>query len=100
MSAIRAACGDSGPRGERPAGSPAKAACARTSPSRARETRTRTFRTGSGILWRVPERTRVQLPAAAGTSFQVYLNGILQQPGRDFRREGDELVFERRLTKE
>jgi hypothetical protein len=42
----------------------------------------------------------VQLPAAAGTSFQVYLNGILQQPGRDFQREGNELVFERRLAKE
>ena len=42
----------------------------------------------------------MQLPAAAGTSFQVYLNGILQQPGRDFRREGNELVFERRLAKE
>jgi len=42
----------------------------------------------------------VQLPVAAGTSFQVYLNGILQQPGRDFQREGNELVFERRLAKE
>ncbi len=46
------------------------------------------------------ERTRVQLPAGAGTSFQVYVNGVLQQPGRDFRREGDELVFDRRLAKE
>jgi hypothetical protein len=48
----------------------------------------------------VAERTRVKLPPAAASSFQVYLNGVLQQPGRDFRREGDELVFERRLAKE
>jgi hypothetical protein len=33
-------------------------------------------------------------------SFQVYVNGVLQEPGRDFRREGGELVFDRRLAKE
>ena len=48
----------------------------------------------------MPERTRVQLPAGAGEHFQVYLNGVRQERGRDFRVEGDELVFERRLTKE
>jgi hypothetical protein len=48
----------------------------------------------------VPERTRVQLPAGAGEHFQVYLNGVRQQPGRDFRQEGRELVFDRRLAKE
>lgn len=46
------------------------------------------------------ERTRVKLPAAAASSFEVYLNGVLQQPSRDFRREGDELVFDRRLAQE
>jgi hypothetical protein len=30
----------------------------------------------------------------------VFLNGVVQQPGRDFRREGRELVFERRLATE
>lgn len=30
----------------------------------------------------------------------MYLNGVLQEPGRDFWREGDELVFGRRLAKE
>jgi hypothetical protein len=48
----------------------------------------------------VPERTRVQLPAGAGPHFQVYLNGVLQEPGRDFRREGSELVFDRTLATE
>jgi len=43
----------------------------------------------------VSERTRVQLPAGVGSHFQVFLNGVPQQEGRDFRREGNELVFER-----
>ena len=42
----------------------------------------------------------MQLPAGTGAHFQVYLNGVPQQPGRDFRREGNELVFDRRLAKE
>jgi hypothetical protein len=46
------------------------------------------------------QRTRVQLPAGLGEQFEVYINGIRQQPGRDFRREGGELVFERRLARE
>jgi len=28
------------------------------------------------------------------------VNGVRQQPGHDFRREGDELVFDRNLTRE
>ena len=48
----------------------------------------------------VPERTRVQLPAAVGERFEVFVNGVVQQPGRDFRREGNDLVFERRLARE
>lgn len=30
----------------------------------------------------------------------MFLNGVAQQPGRDFRREGRQLIFERRLAKE
>jgi len=48
----------------------------------------------------VPERTRVELPAGVGESFEVFVNGIVQQPGRDFRREGGELVFDRPLARE
>jgi hypothetical protein len=48
----------------------------------------------------VGERTRVQLPAGVGSHFQVFLNGVRQEEGRDFRREGNELVFETRLAKE
>ena len=46
------------------------------------------------------EKTRVQLPTGLGDDFEVYVNGIRQQPGKDFRREGNELVFERRLAHE
>ena len=48
----------------------------------------------------VSERTRVQLPMAVGERFEVYINGVAQQPGRDFRREGGDLVFDRPLARE
>ena len=48
----------------------------------------------------MPERTRVELPNGVGETFEVFVNGVVQHPGRDFRREGGELVFERRLARE
>jgi hypothetical protein len=42
----------------------------------------------------------VQLPAGIGSHFQVFLNGVRQEEGHDFRREGNELVFEQQLAKE
>ncbi len=42
----------------------------------------------------------MQLPAGAGEGIEVFLNGVRQEPGRDYRREGDELVFERPLARE
>ena len=44
--------------------------------------------------------SRVALPAGVPDRFEVYVNGILQQRGRDYRREGGELVFDRSLTRE
>jgi hypothetical protein len=49
---------------------------------------------------KVPERSRVQLPIDVGEHFEVFLNGVRQEPGRDYRREGLELLFERPLAKE
>ena len=49
---------------------------------------------------KVPEETRVQLPAGLGEGFEVFLNGVRQQEGKDFRREGNEVVFPRRLARE
>ena len=42
----------------------------------------------------------MQLPAGVEGSFEVFVNGVIQQPGRDYRREGGELVFDRRLARE
>ena len=44
--------------------------------------------------------SRVQLPAGVGESYEVYVNGVLQHPGEDFDRVGDELVFRRELAQE
>ncbi len=43
---------------------------------------------------------RVKLPPFVGENFEVYVNGVLQQRGRDFERAGDELVFPRPLAQE
>jgi hypothetical protein len=44
--------------------------------------------------------TRVELPAGVGESYEVYVNGVRQEPGRDFDRIGDTLVFRRTLASE
>ncbi len=45
-------------------------------------------------IWRVP------LPRGAEPPYKVFVNGVPQREGRDFRRDGDVLVFERPLAKE
>ena len=45
-------------------------------------------------------RTRVELPADATRPFEVYVNGVLQREGVDFRVRGRTLVFERELRRE
>ena len=44
--------------------------------------------------------TRVRLPADVVRPFDVFVNGIEQREGRDFRIEGRTLVFERELRTE
>ncbi len=41
---------------------------------------------------------RVALPAGIRPPFDVYVNGIRQELGRDFRISGGELVFHRELV--
>ena len=48
----------------------------------------------------MPEESRVKLPPAVGRDFEVFLNGVAQERGRDFRVDGGELVFPRRLAEE
>jgi len=42
----------------------------------------------------------VELPPEVGRPFQVFVNGIPQEPGRDFDVIGRTLVFRRSLAKE
>ena len=46
------------------------------------------------------ERTRVDLPPGVTGDFEVFLNGVRQVEGRDFRHEPGALVFERPLARE
>ena len=45
-------------------------------------------------------RSRAKLPADVSDRFEVYLNGVRQEPARDYVREGEALVFDRPLAKE
>jgi hypothetical protein len=44
--------------------------------------------------------TRVELPAAVARPFEVYVNGVRQREGADFRVEDRALVFARELRQE
>jgi len=39
------------------------------------------------------QRTRVRLPADVVRPFEIYVNGVPQEEGADFRVEGRTLVF-------
>ena len=56
--------------------------------------------TASGALGDVEGHSRVHLPPGVGVSYEVYVNGVRQEPGRDFDRLGHELVFRRQLAQE
>ena len=45
-------------------------------------------------------RSRVRLPPDVREPFEVYLNGVRQEPGSDYRVESGALVFERELRKD
>ena len=46
------------------------------------------------------ERSRVALPPQVTAPFEVYVNGVRQELGPDYRVEGDTLVFSRSLARE
>lgn len=48
----------------------------------------------------VSEPTRIELPDHVPSVFEVYVNGVRQQPGQDFELEGRALVFPRPLAHE
>ena len=43
---------------------------------------------------------RVEIPSHVTAEFEVFLNGVPQVEGRDYRRDGRALVFDRPLAKE
>jgi hypothetical protein len=45
-------------------------------------------------------RSRVKLPTGVRAPFEVYVNGVLQELGRDYRVVEGELVFERDLVQQ
>ena len=45
-------------------------------------------------------RSVVRLPSEVRSPFDVYVNGVRQEPGIDFRVKGRRLVFERELRKD
>jgi hypothetical protein len=47
-----------------------------------------------------PRRTRVRLPDDLMRPFEVYVNGVPQTEGLDYRIEGRTLLFERNLMTE
>jgi hypothetical protein len=49
---------------------------------------------------KVPEGTRVELPSHVGEPLEVYVNGVRQTEGQDYRRDGRALVFNRSLAHE
>src|SRR5215218_10964849 len=47
-----------------------------------------------------PMRTMVDLPPSVGEQFEVYVNGVPQRRGEDYRVDGGTLVFTRALATE
>jgi hypothetical protein len=46
------------------------------------------------------EASRVALPDPVSSPIEVYVNGVRQEPGRDYHLVGRELVFTRSLAQE
>ena len=46
------------------------------------------------------QQTRIELPDHVPSVLEVYVNGVRQEPGRDFELEGRALVFPRPLAHE
>jgi hypothetical protein len=44
--------------------------------------------------------SRVELPPDVPEEFEVYVNGVRQEPGRDYRVQGRALIFPKQLAQE
>ncbi len=48
----------------------------------------------------MPDHSRVTIPPEVSEPYEVFLNGVPQKPGRDYRVVGRTLLFERPLARE
>jgi hypothetical protein len=97
---IRSAFGEAGSTGVKP-GSPAKAApesasAQSTTTARIRPTGCHSMKVAKAVR----SGTRVELPAGVGRPTEVYVNGVVQRAGADYRLENGSLVFSRELHQE
>jgi hypothetical protein len=51
-------------------------------------------------MMRVMPQSRVRLPPTVSPPFTVFVNGVRQEAGTDYRVEHDTLVFDRELAQE
>ena len=52
------------------------------------------------MSFRAERSWRVKLPPGVREPFEVYVNGVPQELGRDYRVQGGELLFERELVQQ
>ena len=48
----------------------------------------------------MPDHSRVTIPPEVSEPYEVFLNGVPQKPGQDYRVVGRTLLFERPLARE
>ena len=99
-SVIRCPFGETGVTGERPPFDAAAAAASASTPTTRVGTRSSLRRTDGWHSTSVTGEARVEVPAYVAGDFEVFLNGVPQVEGRDYRREGRTLLFDRPLAKE
>ena len=87
-SVIRWPFGETGVTGERPPFDAAAAAASASTPTTRVGTRSSLRRTDGWHSTSVTGEARVEVPAYVAGDFEVFLNGVPQVEGRDYRREG------------
>ena len=97
---MRCAFGETGVTGPTPPFDAAATAASASAPAIGVTRRSSLRRTDGWHSTKVAEQARVEVPAYVAGDFEVFVNGIPQIEGRDFRRDGRSLVFERPLAKE
>src|SRR5438067_7800347 len=99
-SVMRWPFGETGPTGEIPPLDAVAAAASARAPAIVVTRRRSLRRTDGWHSTKVPGAAQIEVPTYVTGDFEVFVNGVLQVEGRDFRRNGRTLVFDRPLTKE